>query len=248
MGNAQQFETKLFKTPVPGGVVALIASLGAGVCLAVFAFDLQLISEIDINSLVASFVLCGLGAGLAFILLYRLFPPKPPISLFEGAGVQIERPMPLETPAQTVQELPAVVEAQSGSQSLAVPGKDRAEKVSKYQTPENSPVFALISIVLMSAALSPRLPLGWAFLCLALLGGGALAFYWARWKSLGSNQLNYAIPVAGGAVVSAAMIGLGMVMMRYPFLRVFLELVLAAGAVIAIALHWLHGDSHIPVV
>jgi hypothetical protein len=36
------------------------------------------------------------------------------------------------------------------------------------------------------------------------------------------------------------MIGLGMVMARFSFLRIFLELVLGVGAVIAVALHWLH--------
>jgi hypothetical protein len=71
----------------------------------------------------------------------------------------------------------------------------------------------------------------------------ALIFYWSRWRGGGSNGLNYAVPVAGGAVAAAAMIGLGMVMTRFSFLRIFLELILGAGAVIAVALHWLHSPA-----
>jgi peptidoglycan biosynthesis protein MviN/MurJ (putative lipid II flippase) len=123
-----------------------------------------------------------------------------------------------------------------------VPDGYHSQKVSRYKTPENSVIFAFISMILMSAALSPRMPIGWKFLSLSLLAGSVLAliFYWSRWRGRGSNGLNYAVPVAGGAVAAAAMIGLGMVMTHFSFLRIFLDLVLKTGAVIAVALHWLH--------
>jgi hypothetical protein len=241
MPNPKQFETRLLR-PVRGGVVALIGVVGAGACLAVFTFDLQLISEIDINALLVSFVLCGLGAGLGFILLYRLLPERPPISLFGWTGVRLQRQIRIETSVQAMRDHSAVGEPQSRSQNLAIPADAQPEKISRYKTPENSAIFAFLAIILMSAALSPRVPLGWEFLCVALLAGSTLALI-MHWRERGSNDSNYVVPVGGGAVASAAMIGLGMVMMRFPFLRVFLEVVLGAGAVIAATLHWLHSRN-----
>jgi hypothetical protein len=245
MRNVKQSGKSLFRAPVRGGLAALLGLVGIGVCFSVFILDLQLISEIDINGLILSFVLCGLGAGLGIILLYRLFPGRPPVSLFGKIGVQIQDPILIETPSRAVREGSTAIEPTSTSWSLAVPGDNHPPKASRYKMPENSAIFSFISIILMTAALSSRVPLGRNFVCLSLLAGGALAltFYWLRWRGRGSNNLHSAIPVAGGVVASAAMIGLGVVMMRFSFLRVFLELVLVAGVVIAAGLQWLHSHD-----
>jgi hypothetical protein len=242
MRNLKRYEKQPLRLPVNPGVVALVGLMAAVICFLAFAFDLQLILEIDINGLIVSFVLCGLGAGLGFFLFNRLFPGRPPMSLFGKTGVRIQHQIPFATPAPTVREGPTIVEAHSRTEGLVIPDSYHPQRVSRYKTPENGVIFAFISMILMSAALSPRMPIGWKFLSLSLLAGSVLAliFYWSRWRGRGSNGLNYAVPVAGGAVAAAAMIGLGMVMTRFSFLRIFLELVLGAGAVIAVALHWLH--------
>jgi len=81
----------------------------------------------------------------------------------------------------------------------------------------------------------------WQFLFLAILAGGAVALvlYWSHSRQE-PNISGNKIPVAGGVVGSAALIGLGVVMMRFHFLRDFLSLAVGAGSVIALVLYWVH--------
>jgi hypothetical protein len=91
MSNFRHSEAALLKRPIRPGVAALIGLIAAAICLLLFASDVSLILEIDIGGLVISFVLCGVGAGIGFTLLYRAIPRRPPETLFgRSRGVMIE--------------------------------------------------------------------------------------------------------------------------------------------------------------
>src|SRR6478752_7100366 len=91
MSNLRHSEATLLKRPIRPGVAALIGLMAAAICVLLFASDVSLISEIDIGGLVISFVLCGVGAGIGFTLLYRAIPGRPPETLFgRSGGVMIE--------------------------------------------------------------------------------------------------------------------------------------------------------------
>src|SRR5262249_12126099 len=98
----------------------------------------------------------------------------------------------------------------------------------------------LICTLGVCLVLGGRLRGGWEFLSLVLPAGCvvALALGWRRRLQLVVGIPRYAIPVSGGMIVSAAVMGIGIVMARFYFLRAFLGLAILTGVVIALALYW----------
>jgi len=75
-------------------------------------------------------------------------------------------------------------------------------------------------------------------LSLTVVAGCALALvlYWRQ----GSGISEYRIPATGGVIGLIAIVGLGVIMMRFHALRYFFGLVIVSGGVIALLLRWLH--------
>jgi hypothetical protein len=235
--------------PVPlksrvGTVIAALTGLIAiAVSLLVFVFDLLVTPEI--GELIVSFVVCGMGLTTGLIVLRRLVPRREPVSLFAKSGGVLLPPAasPTETRAQTQERSPERAETAGDmpgrSEAAAVRNNDRHRAISRYKTPENGSVFAVITIILMSSALSPRLAIGWEFLSFSVTAGCAVALvlYWVRNRQ-DSGISGYIAPVAGGIIGTACLIGVALVMARFHFLRDFLGLAVGGGCVVALALDW----------
>jgi hypothetical protein len=97
----------------------------------------------------------------------------------------------------------------------------------------------LVTIIGLGCALAMRFNDGWQFLSLTALAGCsiALVLYLSR-NRRASNISGYKIPVAGGNIGTAALAGVGMVMLRFHFLRDFLLLAAGAGCAIAVGMNW----------
>jgi len=93
---------------------------------------------------------------------------------------------------------------------------------------------ALLIVLIFASALPLRVPIGWGFLWLGIAGGGAVALVLRRWGQVSS----YTVQVAGGLVGVTVMLGLGVVMAHFRFLRYFLAMVVAGGIAVAWLLHW----------
>jgi hypothetical protein len=95
-------------------------------------------------------------------------------------------------------------------------------------------------VVGMTVILVGRLAFAWQFLSLSLLAGGAMALvlYCVHNRQQDSNISAYKIPVAGGIIGAAAVAGIGLIMLRFHFLRDFLGMAVGAGSVIALVLSW----------
>lgn len=242
MGKVQHYAIALWKVPIGPAITALLGLILAAVFLLFFASDLSLLLEINIDDLIASFIVCGLGAGLGFILLRRLFPQREPMSLFGGLSELSIQSMPqAETRAQ-IEHIsqnrtePAVVIAQAQTTDT-IPNRNKS--VSSYTARETSGAMCLIIAIGVSLVLGGRLSGGWTFLAFALPAGFlvALALYWIRQKQ--DSSLNaQKIPVAGGVVAFICMTGLGIVMIRSHLLRDFFGLAICAGGAIALILSW----------
>lgn len=244
MRKVQHYAIALWKVPVGPAVTALLGLILTAVFLFVFASDLSLIFEDDINAMIVSFVLCGLGAGLGFILMRNLFPRRQPISLFDGpVDLSVQPTTQAEVRAQTVECLPNPIKntrpAHSNAQISPVMKRHGSESVTTDNTHDSAGALGLVTIIGLGSALAMRFNDGWQFLLLAVLAGCsvALVLYLSR-NRRASNISGYKIPVAGGVIGFAALIGMGLVMMRFGFLRSFLDLAILAGVAIALGMNW----------
>ena len=107
MRDGKHSEAALLKGPVETVMTALIGLIVAAFSLLVFVFDLLVTTEVGINGLIVSFVVCGVGLTTGLFLLRSLVPRREPISLFAGAvGLSVQPTTRAKVPAQTVECLP----------------------------------------------------------------------------------------------------------------------------------------------
>jgi hypothetical protein len=241
--NVKLSETALFKTPIGSAITALIGLIVAAVSLLLFVLDLLVTPEIGINALIVSFVVCGMGLTTGLMVLRNLAHRREPMSLFGGRDVVPVPPaMPTEVSTQRAEWPPDSIKSASrvhkNAEIAPVMRSHGSESIATRKTHDSGGIIAAIATIGMGSLL---MGFSWQFLFLAVLAGGlvALVLYWVR-NGQGSSISGYMAPVAGGVVGSAALIGLGVVMMRFHFLRDFLSLAVGAGSVIALVLYWVH--------
>jgi hypothetical protein len=239
-----QPEPTLLKTPVGSAVTAVFGLVVAAVSLLMFVLDLLVTPEIGINDLIVSFVVCGMGLTTGLILLRRLAPRREPMSLFGGPdAVPVQDAMPAEGSTQTSEWPPDSIKSASrvhnDPEIAPVMRSHGSESIATRKTHDSGGIIAAIATIGMGSLV---MGFSWQFLFLALLAGGAVALvlYFVRNRREDPNISARNIPVAGGIIGTAALAGVGLVMVRFHFLRDFLLLAVGAGTVIALVLYWIH--------
>jgi hypothetical protein len=232
----------LFKTAVGTAITALIGLILAVASLLLFVFDLLVTPEV--GALIVSFVVCGMGLTTGLMVLRHLVPRREPETLFGGScGPIVPGAMPIELPAQKNERQPKVI-AKSASrvhndpEIAPVMKSHGSESIATRKTHDGGGIIAAIATIGMGSLV---MGFSWRFLFLAVLAGGAVALVlnWSRSRQdpdISGNK----IPVVGGITGAAALAGVGLVMMRFHFLRDFLLLAVGAGNVIALGLYWVH--------
>ena len=229
-----------FKTRARSIVAAVVGLLVAAGHLAILVFLLSRNAVVDSDVLVFCFIVCGVAAGIGLVFVYRLLRGRQPIVLFAGSGVvPIQHPPQTEIPAPAEKHSPDDIKAgrrvHSGAEIAPVMKSHGSESVATYTTHDSGGVAVLVTVIGMTLILDRRFDDGWQFLSLALLAGGAMALglYWLRVRGQNSRIAGYIRPVSGGAIGTAVVIGLGVVMARFSFLRDFLGLAIAGGGAVA---------------
>jgi hypothetical protein len=224
----------------------VIGLIVAAVSLLVFVLDLLVTPEVD--ALIVSFVVCGLGLTTGFFLLRSLVPRRDPISLFAGAvGVPLQaaivETVPRAKAAVQVECRPRAYEREGRCIAMLKLPRDEeshgSESIATYKTHDSAGALVFVTAISVCLILGGRLAGGWAFLSLVVPAGSAVALVlnWSRSRQA-SNISGYKIPVAGGIIGAAALAGVGIVMVRFHFLREFLGLAILAGGAIALGLNW----------
>lgn len=248
-GHKHQPEPTLIKTRIGTVITAVIGVFMAAFSLLVFVLDLLVTSEIGISGLIVSFVICGVGLTTGFFLLRSLVPRREPISLF--AGVPLQGAMPAETPIQGAEWPPESINnarpVHSNAQIRPVMKSHGSESIATYKTNDSAGALGLVTIVGLGSGLAIGFNDGWQFLSFTVLAGCALAL--VLYLRQGSGISKYRIPATGGVIGLIAIVGLGVIMMRFYALRYFFGLVLASGGAIALLLRWyyLGGRSGSPI-
>jgi len=226
-------------------VAAVVGLLVAAGYLAVLVFLLSRKFVVDGDVLIVCFVVCGVAAGIGLIFVYRLLPRCNPIVLFADSGVvPIQHQPRAEIPAQAKERAPAYIDADRrvrGTVEIPPVMKSHgSESTATYTTHDGVGVAAFVTVIGMSFIFAGRFDFGWLFLALALFAGRAMAFgmYWLSDRRQNSGIVSYTMPVAGGIICLLCMVGLGLVMMRFHFLRDFLGLAILAGGAIALGMNW----------
>lgn len=221
-------------------VAAMVGLLVAAGYLAVLVFLLSRKFVVDGDVLVVCFGVCGVAAGIGLIFVYRLLPRRKPIVLFADSGVvPIQHQPRTEISAPAEKHSPDDIKAgrpvYSGAEIAPVMKSHGSESIAIYTTHNGGGVAVPVTVLGMTLILAGRFDDGWQFLSLALLAGGAMALglYWLRFRGQNSRIAGYTRPVSGGAIGTAVVIGLGVVMVRFGFLRDFLGLAIAGGGVVA---------------
>src|SRR4029077_16176600 len=229
------------RSKIPAAITAVIGLIMAAVSLGMFVLDLLVTPEID--ALIVSFVVCGIGLTAGFFMLRRLVPRREPISLFAVSGGIPFRPFTRRAIPSPVKEAAldaakTVIEPHSGGRPVQVVSSKPPHKISSYKAPDTSGALVFATAIAVSLILGGRVNGGWGFLALVVPCAWlvALALYWTRERQTASLA-TYDLPVAGGVVIVMAMAGVGLVMMHFEFLRVFLGLTMGAGGAIALILH-----------
>jgi hypothetical protein len=246
MRNVRHFEAALFKTPVGAAIPALIGLIAAEVCLLVFFFHMLETNSFDFGALIVNFLACGVGAGIGLLLLRRLFPRSSPETLFGSGGVFGPSTARTEIFSQTGECLPDGTKTAGGmlggQEADLIRNRDRRQSISRYKEPEGGGVIGLISMIGISSVMMARVSIGWEFLSLALLGGGAVALvlYWGRRRRQNSSISSYKTSEGGGVIGFISMIGISFVLMGccLHFVRQFLGLAVIGGVVVALVLYW----------
>jgi len=244
MRDGEHSETALLKRPVGTVMTAVIGLIVASFFLLVFVLDLWVTPEIGISDLIVSFVVCGMGLTTGFFLLRSLVPRREPVSLFAGTVDTSVQPTPRAETRSQVEQL----SRNCSVVSIAMPVAKRADpisnsnqhkSISRYTTPETGGALGLATAIGVSLVLGGRLVGGWEFLSSAVPAGALVALVLNYVRNRQDSSISgYMVPVAGGVVGSAALIGLGVVMMRYQFLRDFLGLAVGGGCAVALVLYW----------
>jgi hypothetical protein len=231
---------------IPAAITAVIGLTIAAVFLYLFVFDL--LATPDVDSLFVSFVVFGTGLMAGLFMLRSVIPRRAPQSLFgesgfgESGGVSAQRPRPPEVPAQReespVDTTKTAIELRGRSETALIASSARPHKVSNYKARDNSGALAVATAIAVSLVLGGRIIGGWEFLALVVPCSWlvALGLYWIRQRQNASGA-RYNLPVAGGVVLVMAIAGVGLIMMHFEFLRVFLGLTMGAGGAIALILH-----------
>lgn len=242
MRDGEHSEAALLKRPVGVALTAVIGLIVAAFSLIVFVLDLFVTPEF--GALIVSFVVCGIGLTTGLTMLRRLLPRREPISLFAGPGGEPVQPTArAKARAQTVECLPDSIKnarpVHGNAQITPVMKSHGSESIATHKTHDGAGALGLITAIGVSLVLGGRLVGGWEFLSLAMPAGCvvALVLYLGRGRQA-SNISGYKIPVAGGIIGAAALTGVGLVMVRFPFLRDFLGLAILAGGAIALGLNW----------
>lgn len=240
MRDGEHSVASLLKRPVGTVMTALIGLAVAAFSLLLFVLDLLATSEIGINDLIVSFVVCGMGLATGLFLLRSLVFRREPISLFAGAvGLSVQPTARAEVRAQTVGCLPDGIKSVKPVHGNAVINpvmkSHGSESIATYKTHDGVGALGLVTILGLGSGLTTFFSDGWQFLSLTVLAGCTLALvlYWRR----GSGISQYRIPATGGVIGLIAIIGIGVIMMRFPFLRVFWGLAMGAGGAVALVLH-----------
>jgi len=229
---------------IPALITAVIGLFIAAFSLLMFVLDLLVTSEVAISGLIVSFVVCGMGLTTGFTVLRRLAPRREPMSLFGGSGgVRVQRAMRAEVRAQTIESLPGGIAnarpVHSNAQITPVMKRHGSESVATDNTHDSAGALGLVTIMGLGSALAMRFTDGWQFLFLTVLAGCSIALVlYLRRNSRAANISGYKIPVAGGVIGLAALSGVGLVMVRFGFLRYFLGLAILAGGAIALGMNW----------
>jgi hypothetical protein len=238
-----QPEDALFKSPVGAVTTTVIGSVVAAVSLLVFVFDLLVTP--DVGALIVSFVVCGMGLTTGVIVLRRLAPRRPPETIFGGScGVIVPGAQQPEVPVQRhehpLEGIRSASPVRSEAEITPVMKSHGSESIATHKTHDGAGFAALVTVVGMTAILVGRIAFAWQFVLLVLLAGGgvALVLYCVRNWQQGLNISRYKAPVTGGVIGAASLAGVGLVMIRFSFLRVFLGLAIGAGCAIALALSW----------
>jgi hypothetical protein len=233
-----QPKPELFKTQVWPIFTAVIGLLVAAISLIGFVLDLLVTPEV--GELIVSFVVCGLGLAIGFFMLRRLARRQEPISLFAGLAVtSAHGAMPTEVSTQRAEWPPGSIKSASRVHNDAaiapVMRSHGSESIATRKTHDSGGMIAAIATIGMGSLL---MGFSWQFLFFAVLAGGlvALVLYWVRSRQESSIS-GYKMPVAGGIVGVLSLAGVGLVMMRFQFLRVFLGLAMGAGGAIALVLY-----------
>jgi hypothetical protein len=227
---------------------AFVGLLLAAVCTVIFVSRLSGRLLWDPDTMVFLFVACGVGAGVGLYFVYRLVPQRVQSSLFADSRVVLLQPGALDTIPAKPAELPAedavaaVVIPAAKTQELIktealIRNSNRRETIPRYKMREGIGALGLVVVVGLASALPARVGIGWGFLWLGIAGGGAVALVLGRWNQA-SSIASYTIPVAGGIVGVLVMLGVGVVMARFHFLRDFLALAVAGGIAFALFLRW----------
>jgi len=251
MRDGEHSEAALLKRPVGKAMIALIGLVVAAFSLLVFVLELFVTTEIGINDLIVSFVVCGMGLTTGFFLLRSLVPRREPISLFAGAAGLSVQTTPRAIPAQTVECLPDGIKSAKPVHGNAVINpvmkSHGSESIATYKTHDVAGALGLVTIIGLGSGLTTFFSDGWQFLSLTVLAGCTLALvlYWRQ----GSGISEYRVPATGGVIGLIAIVGLGAIMMRFHALRYFFGLVLISGGAIALLLRWLYrrGRSGSPI-
>lgn len=227
---------------IAAAVVGLLVAAGY-LCILVYLLSGNIVVDADVT--IFCFLVCGVAAAIGLMFVYRLLPRRDPIVLFTGSGV-----VPIQHPPAT--ETLAVVEkrATAGTQPAKRAHRDAeiapvmkshgSESAATYTTHEDVGVAALATMIGTAFILGGRFDFGRLFLALAVLAGGAMALglNWLRIRRENSGIVSYTLPVAGGIICLLCMIGLGLVMARFRFLRYFLGVAIAGGGAVALLLSW----------
>jgi hypothetical protein len=249
--HGHQPESALFKAPVGAAITVVIGLIVAAVSLLVFVFDLLVTPEV--GALITSFVICGMGLTAGFMMLRRLAPPREPMSLFGADRLPVQGAMQNEVAAWKDVRPPEVIiknarRVHSDVEITPVMKNHGSEGIATHNTHDGAGVAAFVTVVGMTVILVGRLAFAWQFLSLSLLAGGAMALVLCcvHNRQQDSNISAYKIPVAGGIIGAAAVAGIGLIMLRFHFLRDFLGMAVGAGSVIALVLSWSHHRDENP--
>jgi hypothetical protein len=221
-------------------VVAVVGLLVAAGYLWVLVYLLSGKVVVDADILIFCFLACGVAAAIGLLFVYRLLSRRKPIRLFADSGVvPIQHPPRTEIPVPAEKCATAIANndrrVHSGTEIAPVMKSHVSESTATYTTHDGGGVAVPVTVIGMTLILAGRFDGGWQFLSLALLAGGAMALglYWLRSRGQNSRIVGYTRPVSGGMIGTAVIIGLGMVMARYRFLRDFLGLAIAGGGAVA---------------
>jgi hypothetical protein len=139
----------------------------------------------EVDALIVSFIVCGMGLTTGLILLRSLIPRSEPQSLFGASGGIPVQPMARVDIAAVTAACPPYrsKSAISGeSETVTIGHNDRHQNISRYTTPEGGGLIGLTAMLGMAIILMAGSNFARQFLSLAIPAGGAVALvlYLAR--------------------------------------------------------------------